>query len=160
MPRGFTGKPASIYLMRASTVHDRAASNSARIAHAAPASESATARAIRTRSLPFDPDEAFIGGHIPTGRGNSSNIVVRQEDYETVSRAISHADDRIGECMYNIANEIEALCQTAFVLPNAVPRCLNISDGIKNSLGQFRNVTEDALQQARNFAREISDIGF
>jgi len=160
MPRGFVGQPASSYLTKASTAHDQAGTNSSQIATRAPASASATARLQRTRDLPFEPNEAFSGGSVPTGRGDSSNIVVRHDEYDTISRTVSQADDRIGECMYNISNEIEALCQTDFVLPDAVPRCLNISNGVKDSLGQFRGVTEDTLIQTRNFAREIANIGF
>jgi len=40
-----------------------------------------------------------------------------------------------------------------------VPGCLNISDSIKRSLGEFRSLTEDALIQTRNFAGDISNIG-
>jgi len=72
---------------------------------------------------------------------------------------ISQADDRIGECIYIISDEIEALCQTSFILPEAVPRCINIADTLKKSLGQFRTVTEEAVMQAQKFAREIADIG-
>jgi len=160
MPRGFIGQPSSAYLTKASTEHDRISTNSARIATSAPASASAVSRLQRPRNLPFEPSEAFSGGQVPTGRGDSSNIVVRHDEYEAISRTVSQADDRIGECMYNISNEIEALCQTDFVLPDAVPRCLNISNGVKDSLGQFRGMTEDKLTQTRNFAREISNIGF
>jgi len=159
MPRGFKGRAASAYLTKADQVHTRATTQAARIASNAPISSRVPARPIAARQLPFGPEEASSGGSIPTGRGNSSNIVVRESDYEAVSRLISQTDERIGECMYNIANEIEALCQTAFVLPDAVPRCLNISDSVKRSLNQFRSVTEDALIQTRRFAREITDIG-
>jgi len=159
MPRGFVGRAASAYLTSAEQVHTRATTQTSRIATGVPVSPGATTRLLRTKTLPFNPEDARAGGPVPTGRGNSSNIVVRQEDYEAISWLINQADDRVGECMHNIACEIEALCQTVFVLPDAVPRCLNISDSVKRSLGQFRSVTEDALIRTRNFAREISEIG-
>jgi len=154
MPRGFIGRPATAYLTQTSNAHKRAVDTGTQHAAAAPSNAN-----LRVRMLPFEPEEANRGGPVATGRGNSSNIVVSQSEYIAISRMISQADDRMGECLYSISNEIEALCQTAFVLPDAVPRCLDISDSVKRSLGQFRSVTEDAVMQARNFARDITDIG-
>jgi len=154
VPRGFSGRLATVYLTEASTAHSRALSSGQQISDGAPSTAS-----LRSRSLPFAPEEGATSSLVPTGRGNSSNIVVSQREYETVTRLISQADDRLGECIYNIANEIEALCQTAFILPDAVPRCLNISDSVKQSLGEFRGMTEDAIQEVRSFARRIGDVG-
>jgi len=154
MPRGFMGRPATAYLTKVSSGHSKATEKSTRIATNAPSNA-----VVRERRLPFEPSEGNSGGLVPTGRGNSSNILVSQSGYDVITRMISQADDKVGECMYNIAQEIEALCQTAFVLPDAVPRCLNISETVKKSLGEFREVTEDAGMQMRRFAHEIDSIG-
>jgi len=154
MPRGFIGRPATAYLTEASSIHSRAMDSGNRITNNAPSNAN-----LRARQLPFEPSEGTSGGFAPAGRGNSSNIVVSQTEHESVSRMISQADDKLGECIYNVSNEVEILCQTAFILPTAVPRCLNISENIKKSLGEFRGVTEDAVLEARKFAQEISDIG-
>jgi len=163
MPRGFTGRPATRYLQQAAEAHssavDSAQTTCTRLAASAPGSAN-TASRLRVRSLPFEPEEgATSSGLVPTGQGNSSNIVVSQQDYEAAFHQVSQADEKIGQCMYNMANEIETLCQTAFILPQAVPRCVNISESVKKSLGQFRSVTEDVAIKARHFAREITDIG-
>ena len=163
MPRGFTGRPSTLYLTQATTAHKRAvdttSTTSTRVSDNAPGSAN-TASRLRVRQLPFEADEGNSGTLIATGRGNSSNIVVSQSEYAAVTRLLSQSDERVGGCLYNVSNEIELLCQTAFILPDAVPRCLNISDTVKRSLGQFRAVTEDAVLQTQRFAREINDIGW
>jgi len=163
MPKGFVGRPATTYLTEAATAHSNAVNTAQtacqQVAASAPNSAN-TASRLRIRQLPFEPGEgAMTIGLAQTRRGNSSNIVVSQAEYEAASHQISQADEEIGACMYDAANEIEALCQTAFVLPQAVPMCLNISESVKKSLGQFRAVTEDMAIRARQFAREIMEIG-
>ena len=160
MPRGFTGQPATAFLTFADDAQTRAINTSSRVsADVSDTPSAGTASRIRNRQLPFEPQQATQGGLVPSGRGNSSNIIVSEREYESITRLISQADDRLGECLYNVANEIELMCQTIFVLPDAVPRCLNISETIKRSLGQFRSMTEDAALQTRNFVREITSIG-
>jgi len=79
-------------------------------------------------------------------------------EYDEICHIINQADDKIGECLYHVAMEIETMCQTTFILPKAVPRCLNISNSVKNLLGYFRSFTDDATIQARNFARRIIEV--
>ena len=154
MPRGFIGRPANAYLGRASEAHTRAVDTGKSIASAAPSNA-----LLRERRLPFEPIEGTRGGMVSTGRGTSSNIAVSLQEYDRIMRTISQADDTIGQCVYNISCEIETLCQTAFILPAAVPRCLNISEQVKRSLGEFRTVTEEAMIAMGNFARDITNIG-
>ena len=151
MPRGFAGSAATAYLGKASDAHKQAIAAGRKVPPSIPMGP-------RERSLPFGPEDAKTGT-FTTGRGDSSNVVVSQGEYEIICNMVSQVDDRVGECLYNVAMEIEAMCQTSFVLPTAVPRCLNISDDVKRSLGQFRSLTEDAVMQARRFAREITEIG-
>jgi len=162
MPRGFIGQPATKFLTQAATVHSRAIDNTTRanqrVSSSVPQAAN-TADRFRSRQLPFEPSEGVSGGLVPTGRGNSSNIVVSQAEYETSMRVFSQSDDRFGECVYNATNEIEEICRSIFILPNAVPRCLNISDTVKRSLGQFRAVAEDVALQTRAFARDITSLG-
>jgi len=152
MPRGFAGRHAVAYLGQVSEAHTEA------IGVGRQQVPDETLRSPRERQLPFGPEDATVGS-FTTGRGNSTNIVASQSEYESVSRLVSQADEKMGECLYGIAMEVESLCQTSFILPEAVPGCLNISDSIKRSLGEFRSLTEDALIQTRNFAGDISNIG-
>jgi len=50
------------------------------------------------------------------------------------------------------------MCTEDYRLPWVVPRCLNITSHVKSSMSQFRSLTEDALIQARGFARDITEI--
>ena len=161
MPRGFAGPHAVDFLTRATAAHRQAQTSSGRTTEDTPTPRnmaSSTAR-LTTRQLPFTPEDGNNIGFVSTGRGTSDNVVVSQQEYESISRLLSHADERAGECIYNISNEIEALCQTVFILPTAGPRCMNISDSVKRTLGQFRSLTEDGVIQIRSFAREITNIG-
>ena len=116
----------------------------------------------RRQLLTNSPEDARIGAYgsssFATGKRNSGNIVADQREYEDISRKISHADDKIGECLYRIAQEIEDMCQTIYKLPQAVPRCLNVANSVKNSMGEFRSLTEEAAQEVRMYARDITEI--
>jgi len=170
MPRGFVGRPAAKYLGQTTDAHRTAVTagnqttqqTQARMAATATDSQAppllANSANPRERQLPFGPEDATTGS-FTTGRRNSSNIVVNEQEYESITRRVSQTDEQLGECMYKIAQEIEALCQASFILPSAAPRCMSVSDDVKRSLGQFRSVTEDMVIQARRFAREITSIG-
>jgi len=152
MPRGFTGQPARTYLAQVSTAHTRADGASQQIPLSAPSITT------RTRQLPFTPDTAGSGQFI-TRRGDSSNVVVLPGEYEAIARHVSQLDDAVGECLYKAIEEIEEMCNTIFILPAVVPGCLNICNGVKTSLNQYRRLTDDAMLETRNYAREMLDIG-
>lgn len=169
MPRGFIGMHAVRYLGQTTEAH-RTAINSGN-----QTSQETQARMIaqtdgqtnqmfeenintRERQLPFSPEDATTGS-FTTGRRNSTNIVADEHEYNIICQRVSQTDDQISECMYKIAQEIETLCQTSFILPVAVPRCMNVSNDVKSSLSQFREVTDEIILQTRRFAREITSIG-
>jgi hypothetical protein len=155
MPKGFSGRAAVRYLGDVSDAHSRAVSTSSEISSSAPG---ATQR-VNPKQLPHSPEEAVRSSKFTTGTGSSSNIVADSREYEEISRKISQADDKIGECLYRIAQEIEDLCQTSYRLPRTVPRCMGICNNIKRSLGRFRSLTEDALLQTNRFAERVTNIG-
>jgi len=150
MPNGFSGRAATRYLTEVNDAHSEAASASRQTPVATP-------RDLGAKQMPFSPGEAK-GGSFITGKGNSSNIVADRGEYEEISHKISEVDDRMGHCLFSVAQEIEAMCQSAYKLPWAVPRCLNISNGIKSSLGEFRSLTEEATQKISTYARDITEI--
>lgn len=154
MPRGFVGRPAHKYLGQVQEAHTQAiAAGRQAVPQHMPNNTN-----LRERQLPFGPEDAHVGS-FTTGRRNSSNIVVNQQEYEDICRQVDKADDQIGECLYRIAAEIEALCGSAFVLPAATPRCQNISNEVKHTLGQFRSFTDDIVIQTRRFTQAITEIG-
>ena len=150
MPRGFRGNAPFAYLTRVSDASNAATESSRNTPSHAPPGP-------RERRMPYPPHESFSGA-VTTGQGNSSNIVSDFDEYNTICNEISQADDRISEYLHRVTAEIEDMCQTIFILPKAVPRCLNISLRVKNLLPDFREITDDATMEARRFAREISNI--
>jgi len=151
MPNGFLGRPPQKYLTDVSQAHSRAANVSQQAPSSGP-------RVRPSRALPFVPGDAN-NGRFATGRGDSSNIVANQEDYEAITRYVSQIDDAISECIYRTTEEIEEICQTIFILPSVGPRCIEIAGKVKGMMGQFRSLSDDATQQTRNYAREITEIG-
>lgn len=156
MPNGFVGKAASRYLKDVSDAHKEALSTCTRISSNAPSRT--TLRIDTEQQMAHSPEEARSGKFI-TGKNNSTNIVADQNEYEKISHKISQADDRMGECLYRIAQEIEEMCQNSYKLPWAVPRCLNITNSVKSSMGEFRSLTEEAVAKVRSYARDITEIG-
>jgi|GEM_PF-1930899 len=181
MPRGFVGMAAFRYLGEVTEAHTNAvnagnrthavASNAmaAVASNAIAASQSNGMISVRSSSahvpnapreirLPFTVDDARSGSFM-TGRGDSSNIVADLAEYQAILQHLSQADDKLGECLYNLTLEVETLCRTIFILPSVSPRCLNISDSMKHLLNQFTCATEDLVIQSRKFAEEITNIG-
>jgi len=189
MPRGFVGNAANRYLSGVSEARENAIDAGNRIvtransanarnqimapAHAMNANSQtltpmsaarATSRTLpaltipRERPLRFSPEDAHTGS-ITLGHGNSSNIVADYNEYMAVCWAINKAEENMGYCLHGVAAEIEALCQSAFVMPAAVPRCLNISENVKRSVEQSRYLTDDVLMESRRFADDITSIG-
>ena len=93
-----------------------------------------------------------------TGKKTSSNIVTDQRLCEEIAVKISRVDDKIGRCLHQIALEIEAMCQTSYNLPQTIPRCINITSITKNSLGEFRELAEEAIGLIRSHARDVTEI--
>jgi len=153
MPDGFIGNFARRYLTEVSDAHAQATTRSASVMPPnTPQNE--MPKAMR---LPFSPEEATQGSFF-TGKGNSSNIVNDQRKCEELTQKISKTDDKIGECIYRVAEEVERLCRTSFLLPNVVPRCLNITSSSKSSMSEFRELAEEAAGLMRKYTREISEV--
>jgi len=115
-------------------------------------------REPRPVRLPHPPESAFFGS-FSSWKGNSSNIVVNEDEYASICHIIDNIDNNMGACIHHTATEIEEMCQTVFILPSAGPRCLNVSGSMKRCLGQFRMVTEDSLIELRRYIQAIMGVG-
>ena len=161
MPDGFIGTPAGSYLDDADT-----ALTTAEPIHSRDPFQNLSNRAVPPPGLPartnkqspHPPGTAKSGGHT-TGVGSSSNIVVGEGEYDAIKQQIDQIDEAIGQELYNIAMEIEALCNGAYVLPKAVPKCLLVSMGIKSSMSNFRSMTAEAVIKLQSFVQGIMAIG-
>ena len=161
MPRGYVGQPCWRYLNEVSD-----AISDAKPVHNQNPFSNLSNRAVSPPSLaprrnkfpPHTPDTAKSGS-FSTGIGNSSNIVVEQNEYDSILTQINQIDDAIGLELYNIVLEIEAMCEVDYVMPLTVPRCLLISNAVKNSLSDFRALTDECLTKVRYFISGIMGVG-
>jgi len=160
MIKGFFGPAAASYLSSASNAHTLAMRTTTQASSQVNSQNPAGGGTISftpSRQLPFASEDAKSGSFI-TGRGNSSNIVAGQGIYNEIARMITRADDKAGECLYRIAMEVENMCNTIFVLPEASPQCLNIAATTKSFLEEYRALTDEITANMRSFAQEITDI--
>ena len=165
MPNGFLGNAAAKYIGHASRALTKAMTTMQESTmNANLSNSSAAARAVRIppvprqRDLPFSEEDAHTGRFI-TGRGDSSNIVVDEDECLKISRAISDINYKMDDCMYRTAAEIEEMCRTIFIMPTVTPQCMNFCDAVKSSLIHFRDLTEDMSQEVRKFALKVAEIG-
>ena len=150
MPNGFAGRPAIRYIGDAAVEH-QAADNAVRQAR------NITGRSVTVRPLPHRPEDARTGSST-SGRGNSSNIVANRDEYARVANLVRNADNRMASSLQNVAQQIEAMCQTAFVLPQASPLCNDLSGTLRGSLGNFTGLTSEMLAQVQSYASDITNI--
>ena len=151
MPSGFMGDASRQYLGNTESA----------LTSAAEANDQNPAGVRRTeaknRKHPFPLDEANRGRNM-TGVGNSSNIVVDSITYYDVLRMVDRIDDEMGELFYQITNEIEEMCNTTYIVPKTVTRCVSISSKVKNSLGDFRTLTGEIEITTSRFVNNITGI--
>lgn len=106
---------------------------------------------------PFPPENA-LGGRYSLGVGNSSNIVVDAGLYEDTLRKLNMVDDESGEDIYKTSVVIDEMCSNIYVVPKTGPRVKAITDRVKNSLGEYRSLTEKVSIETRKFVNEIGRI--
>jgi len=156
MPQGFIGKASRRYLL---TVGDAMSS-----AHAVHNRDPFGGQSHRIKisgrsnhSAPHSTDSAESGGY-STGIGNSSNVVVDGNTYDEILQRIRMIDAETAESMYNIAVQIEEMCQSIYIVPSTLPKYLAIVDKVKASLGEFQSLTDEARSFANGFVEEVTHI--
>jgi len=155
MPNGFSGNAARSYLTQASRAQENAQDATRQAQGDIPTNTRGALQ--RMRQLPFDPEDANHG-QFSTGRGDSSNLVADQLEYNEIANSISKMDDAMGYCVHQTATEIEQLCQTIFVMPGTAARCQDISQEVKNLLRMYAEISNDLLTATRNFAYDITEV--
>ena len=151
MPNGFSGHAARRYLDDVAQAREQAVSVTRDMPSGSPP-------APRPRPLPFSSDSAG-SGQFSTGQGSSDNIVVSQADYDALAYKLYQIDERVSDCLYQCAKQVEEMCDTIFIMPVVGPRCKHIAGGVVECLGQLRALTDDVGASAKKFAAEIMEIG-
>ncbi|MCL2611290.1 MAG: hypothetical protein FWE02_06405 [Defluviitaleaceae bacterium] len=160
MARGFTGKTVERFFCNTS----EALSNAAKV-HDRDPFEGRSAGlvplpilpSVSNRKVPFEAADAWSDKH-PTNVGNSSNIVVDPSVGEPALIRVSSVDERAGQELYNICSMVEEMCRTIYIVPETNPRVINMCSEFKNSLGQFRTLTEEFNSCMRSFMNEAANI--
>ena len=111
------------------------------------------------QKLPFSYEDANpLNDRYITGVGNSSNIVVEESIYRDAIRKINIADEKAGEEIYKMACVIEEMCKSIYIVPQTIPRVMSITSRIKDSLPQFRYLTEEVNITTRKLVDEMGRI--
>ena len=161
MPFGFSGAPTVRYLSDVEKAIEQA-----RAEHNIDPFANLSNRAVTPPGLPVPINEevpylsngAESGGNT-VGAGSSSNIVVREEAYRPILQDIDQADDEIAEALFAVGNQIIDLCETTFVLPRTVPKIMEISQQVIDSLSGFRNLTGSIEEETNNFIGSVLGVG-
>lgn len=91
----------------------------------------------------------------PVGVGTPANIAVDEELYSDTLRKIDKVDDDMAESVYNVVARLEKMCEVDFVVPDTTPKVLATLNEIKQTLGEFRDVTTEAVNVVQSFITEI-----
>jgi len=150
MPDGFIGPAAQSYLEEVEE-----ALSEARAEHNISGEDLETS--IENQVTPIPPDEATRGSYA-TGVGNSSNVVVDHQAYEDFLRQLTTTDNNIMEVFGQIATQIEDICQTSYRVPQTGPRCVSVANMARNSLNDFRSLTDETSRKVRAFVDDITSI--
>ncbi|MDR1001956.1 MAG: hypothetical protein LBL82_01610 [Oscillospiraceae bacterium] len=145
MPDGFIGKQSKKYLSIISN-----ALTSAHTVHKSPINSNYDA--------PCSEEDAMYGSY-KTGVGDSSNVVIDEQAYEEIAQRIRRVDAEIAESLNQIAEQIEQMCRTIYVVPTTTPKYLETLTKVKSSLSEFQSLAERTVSQAQSFVNDMSNIG-
>jgi len=160
MPRGFAGKSVERFFSRTGDALKRAGDAHSRVPFEGRAEGLVPFPRFATpnnQPIPFAPEDAWSEASHGRGAGDSSNIVVDPDVYNDVMRRVDILDNQAGEDLHMVCTTIEDMCARIFIVPGTVPRILNVSEQLKNSLGQFRALTDDANISMRRYVDDVMD---
>jgi len=89
------------------------------------------------------------------GTGLPSNVVVNRIDNNFVAQRLFEADEKMVFGIFNTCTDIETMCSTIYQLPETVPQCLALVARIKESLTEYRELSDRIVAEIRNYNRDI-----
>lgn len=161
MPDGFVGKASKMYLEAVSVALSAAGEVHSLYPFSNCVSSVVPPPALPVRNNqkpPYESESALSGGYT-AGVGNQTNIAVDQSIYSDTLNKIRTTDEKASEELYNVILQIEEICATSYILPKTLPRYLSTLDYVKNSLEEFRSLTNDAETTTESFEEEIINTG-
>ena len=107
---------------------------------------------------PFKAEDAWSEVSQARNRGDSSNIVVDSHVYHSAMRRMDMIDNQAGADIHRCCNAIEEMCASMYIVPETVPRVMEIVSRVKGSLGQFRSLTAEIDMSANRFINAAAEI--
>ncbi|MDR2547074.1 MAG: hypothetical protein LBC96_06115 [Lachnospiraceae bacterium] len=147
MPQGFVGNASYKYLSAISEAMDAANS-----VHLFPPSH---ARDTGNRTdLPHHPDEAMSGSY-NTKTSNQDNIVVNVAVYHEILEHIRVNNNKIAEEIHILCCRIEKMCSTIYIVPDTLPKYLDIVNRMKTMLYEFQTLPDESRVYFDEFLGDI-----
>lgn len=97
-------------------------------------------------------------GGYTIGTGNQANVVVSQNAYDELSQKISQIDENMSNGLAEVMQQIEEMCQAAYILPKTTPKVQSIEESVKSSMTEFRALGKDAGTKACGVADALLEI--
>jgi len=163
MPRGFAGKSVKKFfanteeaLDRASNAHNTNPFDRHRSNHSMPLPNLPP---THNQPAPFTAADA-MSDSVSHARnvGDVTNIALDPGVVEDISYRMQRIDRQAADDMRRVADEVEAMCGTIFVVPETVERIRSLCDDFKRAMHYAGHVTDDAAMDVRKFVNEMCDI--
>ena len=158
MPAGFLGQAVKEYLKEVEGPLEAAAKIHSRDPFRDYHSSVVSPPELPFRSNRTAPHTADEGGGHATGFGTNSNIVVSQENYDSVASRIHAIDDEMAAVLNKIAQQIRELCGTAYILPKTTPKVEGIEESVAASLPESSKLGDNVRGNACHFTGDITAI--
>jgi len=158
MPNGFLGQAVKEYLKEVEEPLEAAAKVHSRDPFRDYHSSVVSPPELPSRSNKTAPHTSDEGGGHSTGSGSNSNIVVSQENYDSVASRIHAIDDEMAAVLNKMAQQIKELCGTVYILPKTTPMVQNIDGSVATSLPEFSRLGDNVRSNACHFTGDITAI--
>ncbi|MDR1796186.1 MAG: hypothetical protein LBR44_01890 [Clostridiales Family XIII bacterium] len=158
MPSGFSGKPAEGILLEVTDALRKAAAKHSEAPLAGQGGGTVPNPALPIPRNFENPYAGGGGGGYTTGVGKHSNIVLDTAAYEGMSRKIAATDSLVSEGLRSAMQEIETLCETAYVMPQSRPSLLGLVGRLRSALGDSGALADEAGRLPLRLAGDLLSI--
>jgi len=158
MPTGFLGQAVREYLKEVEDPLEAAAKVHSKDPFRDYHSSVVSPPSLPSRSNRTAPHTSDEGGSHSTGSGSNSNIVVSQENYDSIASQIRAIDDEMSDVLNKVAQQIKELCGTVYILPKTTPKVQEIEASVTSSLPEFSRLGDNVRSNACHFTGDITAI--
>ncbi|MDR2600001.1 MAG: hypothetical protein LBC73_06960 [Oscillospiraceae bacterium] len=159
MPTGFRGEDTKEYLQTVSDALERARTihnNNPFVRLSSHVLTPPVMPRVQNRK-PTHPPETASSGAFQKGTGSSRNIVAWDGMPYPIALRIEKKTEDIGFGLYNKINQLLALCQAHYQIPQTTMRVIRLLCVIQQSLNQFREPTDTMILSLQGFSNDLGD---